>query len=94
MATVEMEKEWSLREPLIRLARDVKKAAASLKAKEARRRMALIQPTLDYSGFRQLDVVFEAVVEKLRITSYNVCYTKLLRNCDTVWYHYRVITYS
>ena len=36
-------------------------------AREAARRMALIQPTLDYSGFRQVDIVFEAVVESLEI---------------------------
>lgn len=32
-----------------------------------RRRMALLRPTLDYSGFRRADVVIEAVVEKLAV---------------------------
>jgi 3-hydroxyacyl-CoA dehydrogenase / enoyl-CoA hydratase / 3-hydroxybutyryl-CoA epimerase len=32
---------------------------------EARRRMALIRPTLDYSGFAAADLVIEAVVERL-----------------------------
>ena len=34
---------------------------------EARRRMALIRPTLDYSGFGAADLVIEAVVEKLAV---------------------------
>ena len=34
---------------------------------ELRRRMALLRPTLDYSGFRRADVVIEAVVEKLPV---------------------------
>ncbi len=34
---------------------------------EERRKMALIQPTLDYSGFRRLDLVIEAIVEKLPV---------------------------
>ncbi len=32
-----------------------------------RRRMGLIRPTLDYSGFERLDLVIEAVVEKLEV---------------------------
>ncbi len=32
-----------------------------------RRKMALLRPTLDYSGFRRADVVIEAVVEKLEV---------------------------
>jgi len=34
---------------------------------EMRRRMALIRPSLDYSGFRRADAVIEAVVEKLPV---------------------------
>ncbi len=34
---------------------------------EERRRLALIQPTLDYSGFERLDLVIEAIVEKLAV---------------------------
>ncbi|HSL81875.1 MAG TPA: 3-hydroxyacyl-CoA dehydrogenase NAD-binding domain-containing protein, partial [Thermoanaerobaculia bacterium] len=32
-----------------------------------RRKMALLHPTLDYSGFRRADVVIEAIVEKLPV---------------------------
>jgi 3-hydroxyacyl-CoA dehydrogenase/enoyl-CoA hydratase/3-hydroxybutyryl-CoA epimerase len=38
-----------------------------LTADGMRRRMALLRPTLDYSGFRRADVVIEAVVEKLAV---------------------------
>jgi len=38
-----------------------------LKPEEMRRKMARIHPTLDYSGFRSVDLVIEAVVEKLEI---------------------------
>ena len=34
---------------------------------EERRRLALIQPTLDYSGFGRADLVVEAIVEKLPV---------------------------
>jgi 3-hydroxyacyl-CoA dehydrogenase/enoyl-CoA hydratase/3-hydroxybutyryl-CoA epimerase len=34
---------------------------------EERRKMALIQPTLDYRGFGRLDLVIEAIVEKLAV---------------------------
>ncbi len=34
---------------------------------EERRRLALIQPTLDYSGFGRADLVIEAIVEKLPV---------------------------
>jgi 3-hydroxyacyl-CoA dehydrogenase/enoyl-CoA hydratase/3-hydroxybutyryl-CoA epimerase len=34
---------------------------------EARRKMALVHPTLDYAGFQRADVVIEAVVEKLPV---------------------------
>lgn len=33
----------------------------------ARRKMAMISPTLDYSGFRNVDLVVEAIVEKLEV---------------------------
>lgn len=36
-------------------------------AAESRRRMALIQPTLDYSGFGDIDLVIEAIIEKLEV---------------------------
>lgn len=38
-----------------------------LTAPEARRKMALIGPTLDYSGFRPVDLVIEAIVENMGI---------------------------
>ncbi len=38
-----------------------------LKRFEARRKMALLRPTLDYSGFARADLVIEAVIEKLEI---------------------------
>jgi 3-hydroxyacyl-CoA dehydrogenase / enoyl-CoA hydratase / 3-hydroxybutyryl-CoA epimerase len=38
-----------------------------LEAPEARRRMALIHPTLDYAGFAAVDLVIEAIVEKLAV---------------------------
>lgn len=38
-----------------------------LEAPEARRKMAMISPTLDYSGFRNVDLVVEAIVEKLEV---------------------------
>lgn len=34
---------------------------------EAKKRMTLLQPTLDYSGFQRVDLVIEAIVEKLEI---------------------------
>ena len=34
---------------------------------EARRKMALLHPTLDYSGFRPVDLVIEAIVENLGV---------------------------
>lgn len=45
--------------------RQVKKRRLS--RAEERRRMALIQPTLDYTGFARLDLVIEAIVEKLAV---------------------------
>lgn len=42
-------------------------AKRKLSKRAATRRLALIQPTLDYTGFARLDVVFEAVVESLSI---------------------------
>ncbi|MBW8875361.1 MAG: enoyl-CoA hydratase/isomerase family protein [Acidobacteria bacterium] len=38
-----------------------------LTAPEARRRMALLLPTLDYSGFSRADLVIEAIVESLGV---------------------------
>ncbi|HKI85264.1 MAG TPA: 3-hydroxyacyl-CoA dehydrogenase NAD-binding domain-containing protein, partial [Thermoanaerobaculia bacterium] len=38
-----------------------------LRGFEARRKMALLRPTLDYSGFPRVDLVIEAVIEKLEI---------------------------
>jgi 3-hydroxyacyl-CoA dehydrogenase / enoyl-CoA hydratase / 3-hydroxybutyryl-CoA epimerase len=38
-----------------------------LAAPEARRKMALLHPALDYSGFRQVDLVIEAIVENLGV---------------------------
>jgi 3-hydroxyacyl-CoA dehydrogenase/enoyl-CoA hydratase/3-hydroxybutyryl-CoA epimerase len=38
-----------------------------LDAPGMRRRMALLRPTLDYSGFRRVDLVIEAIVEKLDV---------------------------
>lgn len=38
-----------------------------MEAPEARRKMALISPTLEYTGFGGVDLVVEAVVEKLEI---------------------------
>ena len=38
-----------------------------LEAPAARRKMALLSPTLDYSGFRGVDFVVEAIVEKLEV---------------------------
>ncbi|MES1242280.1 MAG: 3-hydroxyacyl-CoA dehydrogenase NAD-binding domain-containing protein [Acidobacteriota bacterium] len=38
-----------------------------LTAPEARRKMALLHPTLDYSGFARVDLVIEAVVERMDI---------------------------
>jgi len=38
-----------------------------LEPPEARRKLALISPTLDYTGFAGVDLVIEAVVEKLEI---------------------------
>ncbi|HEX7186555.1 MAG TPA: 3-hydroxyacyl-CoA dehydrogenase NAD-binding domain-containing protein [Thermoanaerobaculia bacterium] len=38
-----------------------------LEAPEARRKMAMISPTLDYSGLRNVDIVIEAIVEKLEV---------------------------
>jgi len=38
-----------------------------LEPPEARRKMALISPTLDYNGFGGVDLVIEAVIEKLEI---------------------------
>lgn len=38
-----------------------------LEAAAARRKMALLSPTLDYSGFRGVDFVVEAIVEKLEV---------------------------
>lgn len=34
---------------------------------EARRKMALVGPTLDYSGFGRVDLVIEAIVEKMEV---------------------------
>jgi 3-hydroxyacyl-CoA dehydrogenase/enoyl-CoA hydratase/3-hydroxybutyryl-CoA epimerase len=36
-------------------------------APEARRKMALLHPTLDYSGFRRVDLVIEAIIEKMEL---------------------------
>ncbi|HSN88796.1 MAG TPA: 3-hydroxyacyl-CoA dehydrogenase NAD-binding domain-containing protein [Thermoanaerobaculia bacterium] len=36
-------------------------------APEARRKMALLHPTLDYSGFRSVDLVVEAILEKMEV---------------------------
>ncbi len=38
-----------------------------LKAPEARRKMALLRPTLDYSGFDRVDLVVEAIVENMKV---------------------------
>jgi 3-hydroxyacyl-CoA dehydrogenase/enoyl-CoA hydratase/3-hydroxybutyryl-CoA epimerase len=38
-----------------------------LEAPEARRKMALLSPTLEYTGFGGVDLVIEAVVEKLEV---------------------------
>jgi 3-hydroxyacyl-CoA dehydrogenase/enoyl-CoA hydratase/3-hydroxybutyryl-CoA epimerase len=38
-----------------------------LEPAEARRRMALLQPSLDYSGFGGVDLVVEAIVEKMEV---------------------------
>jgi 3-hydroxyacyl-CoA dehydrogenase/enoyl-CoA hydratase/3-hydroxybutyryl-CoA epimerase len=38
-----------------------------LTAPEARRRMALLHPTLDFSGFKTVDLVVEAIVENLGV---------------------------
>ena len=38
-----------------------------MKPDEMRRKMALIRPTLDYTGFARADLVIEAVVEKLEV---------------------------
>jgi 3-hydroxyacyl-CoA dehydrogenase / enoyl-CoA hydratase / 3-hydroxybutyryl-CoA epimerase len=38
-----------------------------LTAAEARRKMALLHPTLDYSGFRRVDFVVEAIVENMGV---------------------------
>jgi 3-hydroxyacyl-CoA dehydrogenase/enoyl-CoA hydratase/3-hydroxybutyryl-CoA epimerase len=38
-----------------------------LEAQEARRKMALLAPTLDYTGLGNVDLVIEAVVEKLEV---------------------------
>jgi 3-hydroxyacyl-CoA dehydrogenase/enoyl-CoA hydratase/3-hydroxybutyryl-CoA epimerase len=38
-----------------------------LTAPEARRKMALLHPTLDYSGFARVDLVIEAVVERMDV---------------------------
>src|SRR5215208_5442397 len=38
-----------------------------LTAPEARRKMALLHPTLDYSGFRPVDLVIEAIVENMAV---------------------------
>lgn len=38
-----------------------------LTAPEARRKMALLHPTLDFSGFGRIDLVIEAVIEKMEI---------------------------
>ncbi len=38
-----------------------------LDAPGMRRKMALLRPTLDYSGFRRVDLVIEAIVEKLDV---------------------------
>ncbi|HVR98782.1 MAG TPA: 3-hydroxyacyl-CoA dehydrogenase NAD-binding domain-containing protein, partial [Thermoanaerobaculia bacterium] len=38
-----------------------------LETAEARRKMALLHPTLDYSGFGRTDLVIEAIVEKMEI---------------------------
>jgi 3-hydroxyacyl-CoA dehydrogenase/enoyl-CoA hydratase/3-hydroxybutyryl-CoA epimerase len=38
-----------------------------LAAPEARRKMTLLHPTLDYSGFRPVDLVIEAIVENLGV---------------------------
>jgi 3-hydroxyacyl-CoA dehydrogenase/enoyl-CoA hydratase/3-hydroxybutyryl-CoA epimerase len=38
-----------------------------MKPREMERRLALIQPTLDHSGFGHVDIVFEAVVESMSV---------------------------
>jgi 3-hydroxyacyl-CoA dehydrogenase / enoyl-CoA hydratase / 3-hydroxybutyryl-CoA epimerase len=38
-----------------------------LDAPTMRRKMALLRPTLDYSGFRRVDLVVEAIIEKLDV---------------------------
>lgn len=38
-----------------------------LAAPEARRRMSLLHPTLDYSGFKPVDLVIEAIVENMGV---------------------------
>lgn len=38
-----------------------------MKRPEAQRKMALLRPTLDYSGFGSVDLVIEAIVEKLPV---------------------------
>jgi 3-hydroxyacyl-CoA dehydrogenase/enoyl-CoA hydratase/3-hydroxybutyryl-CoA epimerase len=45
--------------------RDVRRRR--LRPKDVERKMALIRPTLDYTGFGRVDVVFEAVVEKMSV---------------------------
>ena len=38
-----------------------------LPAPEAQRKLALLRPTLDYSGFRRVDLIIEAIVENLGV---------------------------
>jgi 3-hydroxyacyl-CoA dehydrogenase/enoyl-CoA hydratase/3-hydroxybutyryl-CoA epimerase len=38
-----------------------------LRAPEARRKMSLLHPTLDYSGFQRVDLVIEAIVENMGV---------------------------
>lgn len=45
--------------------RQVKKRRLS--EQELKRKMALLRPTLDYTGFRRVDAVIEAIVEKLPV---------------------------
>ena len=44
-----------------------KQVERRLTAPEARRKMSLLHPTLDFSGFRPVDLVIEAIVENMGV---------------------------
>jgi 3-hydroxyacyl-CoA dehydrogenase/enoyl-CoA hydratase/3-hydroxybutyryl-CoA epimerase len=56
-----------------------------LRPSDADRYMSLIHPTLDYSGFRRVDIVFEAVVEKMLVKKQVLAEVETVIEPDTIF---------